>query len=206
MAIQDTQQLLTRPRNVCAGRGYDRDGMAGTPKLRYVDPYERRGRMYLAVCRLSATRAGAWLAVNIAWKVDPYLLKRTRGRFSTAGPLATALLESRGARTGRPRRTATLYFHDGDRVTIIASKRGLPENPGWYYNLLKHPDVVFGGVPFRAEIVQEDSERQRLWGLADRVFPEYADYRERAGQAGRVIPMIQLVPRPSVDAPGAGIG
>lgn len=110
-----------------------------------------------------------------AWKVDPHLLKLTRGRFSTAGPLATALLESLGARTGQPRRNATLYFNDGDRVTIIASKRGWPKNPAWYYNLREHPDIVFGGLPFRAEVVEDQAERQRLWDLADRVFPEYAD-------------------------------
>lgn len=160
-----------------------------------MDPYQRRGRLYLALCRFSATKAGAWLAVNIAWKLDPHLLKLTRGRFSTAGPLATALLESRGARTGQPRRNATLYFHDGDRVTIIASKRGARENPAWYYNLRKHPDVVYGGLAFRAEIVEDQAERERLWDLADRVFPEYADYREQAGKAGRVIPIFQLVPR-----------
>jgi deazaflavin-dependent oxidoreductase (nitroreductase family) len=169
--------------------------MAHRRKLRYVDPYARRGRLYLAVCRLSSTTAGAWLAVNVAWKLDPYLLKLTRGRFSTAGPLAAALLESRGARTGQSRRNATLYFHDGDRVTIIASKRGWSTNPAWYYNLRKHPDVVFGGLPFRAEIVENEAERQRLWDLADRVFPQYADYRERAAEAGRVIPIVQLVHR-----------
>ena len=169
--------------------------MAHAPKLRYVDPYKRRGRLYLALCRLSATRVGAWFSVKIAWKVDPHLLKLTGGRLSTAGPLATALLESKGARTGQLRRNATLYFHDGDRVTIIASKRGWPKNPAWYYNLRKHPDVVFGGLPFRAEIVEDEADRQRLWDLADRVFPEYADYRERAGKAGRVIPIVRLVPR-----------
>ncbi len=169
--------------------------MARTPELRRVDPHKRRSRLYLAVCRLSATQAGAWLAVNIAWKLDPYLLRLTRGRYSTASPLVTAVLESRGARTGQPRRNATLYFHDGDRVTIIASKRGAPKNPAWYHNLRKHPEVVFGGLPFRAEGVEDEDERRRLWELADRVFPEYADYRERAGQAGRVIPIIQLLPR-----------
>ena len=126
-------------------------------------------RQKLAVARMSATKAGAWFSVNIAWKVDPYLLKLTSGRFSTAGPLATALLESRGARSGQPRRNATLYFHDGDRVTIIASKRGWPTNPAWYYNLRRHPDIVFGSLPFRAEIVEDEAERQRLWDLADRV-------------------------------------
>ncbi len=169
--------------------------MAHTPTLRYVDPYERRGRLYLALCRFSATKLGAWIAVNIAWKLDPHLLTLTRGRFSTAGPLATALLESRGARTGQPRRNATLYFHDGDRVTIIASRRGMPKNPAWYHNLRKHRDVVFGGLPFRAEIVEDETDRQRLWDLADRVFPEYADYREQAGKAGRIIPIVQLLPR-----------
>ncbi|MDQ6811785.1 MAG: nitroreductase family deazaflavin-dependent oxidoreductase, partial [Actinomycetota bacterium] len=169
--------------------------MARNPKLRYVDPYGRRGRVYRAVARLSATKAGAWFSINVAWKLDPHLLKLTRGRLSSAGPLATALLESKGARTGKPRRNATLYFHDGDRVTIIASKRGWPTNPAWYYNLREHPDVLFGGLPFRAEIVQDESERQRLWDLADRVFPEYADYRERAARAGRVIPIFQLLAR-----------
>ncbi|MDX6672930.1 MAG: hypothetical protein QOH11_348 [Solirubrobacteraceae bacterium] len=177
-----------------SNRGHH-DAMAHTPKLRYVDPSMRRGRLYFAVCRFSATKAGAWLSVNVAWKVDPYLLKLTRGRFSTAAPVAAALLESRGARTGQPRRNATLYFHDSDRVTIIASLRGWPKNPAWYYNLRKHPDVVFGGRPFRAEIVEDEAERQRLWGLADRVYPQYADFREQAGKAGRVIPIIQLVPR-----------
>lgn len=169
--------------------------MGHTPKLRYVDPYKRRGRLYLALCRLSATKAGAWFSVNIAWKLDPHLLTLTRGRLGTGGPLATALLESRGARTGRRRRNAALYFHDGNRVIIIASKRGAPKNPAWYHNLRKHPDVVFGRLPFRAEIVEDEAERQRLWDLADRVFPEYADYRERAGKAGRVIPIVHLVPR-----------
>jgi deazaflavin-dependent oxidoreductase (nitroreductase family) len=163
--------------------------------LPHVDPSKRRSRLYFVFARLSATKFGAWFSPNVSWKLDPFLLKLTRGRLSTAGPLAVGLLESRGARTGLPRRNATLYFHDGDRVTIIASKRGLPENPAWYYNLRAHPDVLYGGIPFRAELVKDEVERQRLWALADRVFPEYADYRERAGSAGRVIPIFQLLPR-----------
>jgi deazaflavin-dependent oxidoreductase (nitroreductase family) len=168
--------------------------------LRHVDPHKRRGHLYRAVARLSATRFGAWFSIHIAWKLDPALLKLTRGRLSTAGPLAVGLLESRGARTGLARRNATLYFHDGDRVTIVASKRGLPQHPGWYYNLLAHPDIVYGGRPFRAQLVEDESERRRLWELADRVFPEYADYRERAGAAGRVIPIFQLLPRGTPNA------
>ena len=93
--------------------------MDQVPKLRYIDPYERRGRLYLAICRFSTTKVGLWLAANVAWKLDPLLLKLTRGRLNTTGPVAAAVLETRGARTGRPRRNATLYFHDGERVTIV---------------------------------------------------------------------------------------
>jgi len=165
------------------------------PKLRRVDPHRRRGRLYLAVCRFATTKAGLWLASRIAWKLDPVLLSFTNGRFSSTGPLASALLETRGARTGKSRRTATLYFHDGDRVTIIPSKIGAPSNPGWYYNLRKNPDVLYGDLPFRAEIVENEAERQRLWELADRVFPGFAVYRHRAAKTGRVIPIVQLIPR-----------
>jgi deazaflavin-dependent oxidoreductase (nitroreductase family) len=169
--------------------------MARAPKLRYVDPYKRRGRVYRAVARFSSSKAGAWFSVNVAWKLDPHLLKMTNGRLSTAGPLVVGLLESQGARTGKPRRNATLYFHDGDRVTIVASKRGWATNPAWYHNLRAHPEVAFGGLPFRAELVDNEDERRRLWGLADRVFPQYVDYRERAARSGRAIPIFQLVAR-----------
>ncbi len=167
--------------------------MAG---LRYVDPYGRRGRAYVALCRLATTRPALWLSEHVAWKLDPYLLKLTGGRLASTGPVPTALLETRGARTGQPRRTATLYFHDGERVTIIASKRGWPRNPAWYYNLRVHPEVVFGGRPFRAEVVEDEAECQRLWQLADLVFPVMlATYREWAARAGRQIPLVQLSAR-----------
>jgi hypothetical protein len=83
-------------------------------KLRYVDPHRRRGRVYLAIARLSSTKLGEWLSVNVFWRLDPLLLRLTGGRLSSTGPLAAALLESRGARTGLPRQNATLYFHDGE--------------------------------------------------------------------------------------------
>ncbi len=163
--------------------------------LRYVDPHKRRGRLYLAVCGFSTTELGMWLSEKVAWKLDPYLLELSKGRLGSTGVVASALLETRGARTGEWRRNATLYFHDGDTVTIVASKRGWPKNPAWYHNLRKHPDVVFGGLPLRAEVVEDETERERLWHLADRVFPQFAVYRDWAAQSGRVIPIVQLVAR-----------
>jgi deazaflavin-dependent oxidoreductase (nitroreductase family) len=163
--------------------------------LRRVDPHRRRGRIYLALAQFSNTGIGGWLSVHVAWRIDPFLLKLTRGHVSLAFPLAAGLLETRGARTGRPRRTATLYFHDGDRVTIVASLRGSARHPAWFHNLRRHPEVVYGGLPLRAEIVEDPAERDRLWRLADQVFPPYADYRAQAARSGREIPIVQLHPR-----------
>jgi deazaflavin-dependent oxidoreductase (nitroreductase family) len=80
-------------------------------------------------------------------------------------------------------------------VTIIASKLGAPEHPSWFHNARANPDVQLGGRPFRAEVVEDEASRARLWELADRVFPPYATYRESAARAGRAIPILQLVPR-----------
>jgi deazaflavin-dependent oxidoreductase (nitroreductase family) len=164
-------------------------------ELRHVDPSKPRGPLYRAFAWLTATRPVGWLSRAVVWKIDPLLLKLTRGRIGMGLLLPTALLETRGARTGQPRSNAVIYFHDGERVTIIASKLGLPQHPAWFHNLRAEPDVTFGGQPFRAEIVEDPAERTRLWELADRVFPGYAAYRERARGAGRTIPIVQLTPR-----------
>ena len=162
------------------------------PRLRYVDPTRRRGRFYRAVAAFSATRPGRFLSEKVAWKVDPYLLRATEGRVDTGLVLPTALLETRGAKSGSVRRNAAIYFHDADRVTIVASKAGAATHPAWFHNLLVHPEVVFGGVPMRATIISDEAERSRLWALADNVFAPFARYRREAAKAGRAIPIVQL--------------
>ncbi len=161
----------------------------------YVDPRKRRGFIYRAYAWLVGTRPFGWLSRKVGWKLDPVLLRLSGGRIGTGLLLPTALLETRGARTGLARRNGVIYFHDGERVTIIASKLGLPQHPAWFHNLRAHPQVTLGGQPFRAEVVTDDGERARLWERADRVFPAYAAYRKRAARAGRTIPIVRLHPR-----------
>jgi len=163
--------------------------------LPYVDPNAPHGPIYGAYVRFLGTRLAAWLSMKIVWKVDPHLMRLTGGRLGLGLILPTALLETRGARSGLPRRNGVIYFNDGERVTIVASKLGMPEDPAWFHNARANPDVVLGDQPFRAEVVEDEASRARLWALADRVFPPYAAYRERAARVGRTIPILQLVPR-----------
>lgn len=102
-----------------------------------------------AYAAFSATRLGRFLSAKVAWKVDPYLLRATRGRVGLGLGLPNALLETRGAKTGAVRRNA--------------DKAGAGRHPAWFHNLLAHPDVVFGGIPMRAAVVG-DSSREPLRG------------------------------------------
>jgi deazaflavin-dependent oxidoreductase (nitroreductase family) len=166
--------------------------------LRFVDPTPKPGWLRRAFCVLANTRLSLFLSRHISWHLDPVLLKLTRGRFATTLMIPTEVLETRGARTGATRRNAIIYFHDvavgSDRVIIAASNAGRPHHPAWYHNLVAHPDVTFGGVPMRATVV-DPAEAERLWDLADRVFPAYAPYRRRAAGTGRQIPLIALTPK-----------
>src|SRR5687767_10363921 len=94
--------------------------------LRRVDPTRRRGPLYRAYVRFLGTRAMGWLSQKIVWRLDPLLMRMTGSRVGLGFPVPTALLETTGARSGRPRSNGVIYFHDGERVTIVASLRGLP--------------------------------------------------------------------------------
>jgi deazaflavin-dependent oxidoreductase (nitroreductase family) len=164
-------------------------------RLKHVDPGRRPGALSRASAAFANTSLGRFLSVHVLWNVDPWLMRLTRGRVGMGIGVPTALLETRGARSGEPRRNAVIYFHDGERVTIVASKLGLPQHPAWFHNLRAHPDVTFGGTTMWAEVVTAEEERERLWRLADRVFAPYATYRREAAEAGREIPIVQLTPR-----------
>jgi len=163
--------------------------------LKYVDPNQPRGWFSRGYAALANTGLGRFLSVHVVWKLDPYLMRATRGRFGMGLVMPTALLETRGAKSGAPRRNAVIYFHDGERVTIVASKLGLPSHPAWFHNLQAEPNVTFGGIPMRATVVGDEAERRRLWALADRVFAPYAAYRQEAAKVDREIPIVQLAAR-----------
>jgi deazaflavin-dependent oxidoreductase (nitroreductase family) len=163
--------------------------------LPYVDPFAHRSRAYYASAHLIGTKAVGRFTRKFIARVDPKLMRLSRGRIRASGPLVTAVLGTTGAKTGAPRQNAVLYFHDGEHPIIVASAYGLPSNPAWYHNLRAHPEVTFGGRSFRAEPVADEHERNRLWNLADRVYPPYAEYRKRAEASGRTIPIVRLTTR-----------
>jgi deazaflavin-dependent oxidoreductase (nitroreductase family) len=104
----------------------------------------------------------------------------------------TLLLTTKGRRSGEPRTTPLIYARDGDRYVIVASQGGAPTHPGWYRNLVKTPEVELqvGPEVFPARArTAEGEERERLWRLANEVWPHYDEYATRTE---RTIPVVVL--------------
>lgn len=102
------------------------------------------------------------------------------------------LLTTKGRSTGEPRTAPLIYADAGEDYVIVASKGGAPEQPGWYKNLDKEPQVelqVKGDVfPARARTATGD-ERERLWKLMTQEWPDYDEYQKKTD---REIPVVVL--------------
>ena len=164
-------------------------------RLSIVRPPARASLARRLGARLAVARPARWWSRVVHWRLDPVLLRLTGGRVSSTLWFRSAVLETTGARSGLPRRHAVLYFHDGDDVVVIASHAGSPRHPAWFHNLRANPEVVIGGEPRRAVVVEDERDAARLAELGDRVFPAYARYRSEAATAGRTIPVVRLTAR-----------
>ena len=111
------------------------------------------------------------------------------------------LLTTTGRKTGLPRKFALIYDRDGENYLVVASKGGAPNHPGWYLNLVSHPevDVQVKGRRFRARArTATAEEKPRLWKIMTRNWPNYDVYTTRTD---RDIPVVVLEP---ISASGDG--
>ncbi len=114
---------------------------------------------------------------------------RVGGQFARA-PLL--LLTTTGAKTGQSRTTPLAYSKDGDRIVVIASMAGAPNNPDWYHNLKAHPTatVELGSERFSVKAgITADAERDRLFNRQAEQMPVFADYQKKTS---RRIPVFVL--------------
>jgi F420H(2)-dependent quinone reductase len=105
------------------------------------------------------------------------------------------LLDHVGAKSARKRTTPLVYVRDGEDLVLVASKGGYPKHPAWFHNLKAHPDTEVQVGSERRQVrarVADDTERERLWPQALKVYGGYADYQKRAE---RQIPLVILEPR-----------
>jgi deazaflavin-dependent oxidoreductase (nitroreductase family) len=111
------------------------------------------------------------------------------GNFADATLL---LLHTTGAKSGLERVNPMVYFMDGDRYVVVASKGGADTNPDWYTNLLAHPDVTVevGTEQFPATAAAtSEPERTKLFEKMESIRPGFTEYKHKTS---RVIPVVTL--------------
>lgn len=97
--------------------------------------------------------------------------------------LPVILVTNKGRRTGAIRKTPLMRVADGRNYVLVASKGGAPEHPEWYHNLRADPSVQIRDQDvvqsMRVRQVTDVAERKRLWALAVKAYPPYAEYQTR---------------------------
>ncbi len=102
------------------------------------------------------------------------------------------VITSRGAKSGKLRKTPVMRVEHDGVYAAIASKGGAPEHPTWYYNFVAHPEVDLqdGPEPHTYSVrVAEGEERAEWWERAVAAYAPYAEYQENTD---REIPVFLL--------------
>jgi deazaflavin-dependent oxidoreductase (nitroreductase family) len=108
--------------------------------------------------------------------------------------MPVVVLTTKGAKTGKLRKSPLMRVeHDGS-YAIVASKGGAPTNPVWYYNVKAEPLVELQDGPAKSDMTARElsgPERAVWWERAVTAYPDYAQYQTKTE---RLIPVFLLEP------------
>jgi deazaflavin-dependent oxidoreductase (nitroreductase family) len=116
----------------------------------------------------------------------------TRG--TTLREMPVIVLTSRGAQSGKIRKSPLMRVEHDGRYAIVASKGGAPEHPVWYYNVVGDPHVELQDGPVKQDMTAREvtgAEKATWWERAVAAYPDYADYQTKTD---RQIPVLVLEP------------
>ncbi|MET8696434.1 nitroreductase family deazaflavin-dependent oxidoreductase [Streptomyces bauhiniae] len=118
----------------------------------------------------------------------------TKGTTLRDTGLPVIVLTTRGARSGKIRKTPLMRVEHDGKYAVVASVGGAPKHPVWYFNVKADPTVELQDGPekreMRAREVKGD-EKARWWERAVAAYPPYAEYQEKTD---REIPVFVLEP------------
>jgi deazaflavin-dependent oxidoreductase (nitroreductase family) len=113
---------------------------------------------------------------------------------TTLRDMPVIILTSRGASSGKIRKTPLMRVEHDGVYAVVASQGGAPTHPLWYYNLIADPHVELQDGPDRSDRTAREvsgDERELWWQRAITAYPDYADYQLKTD---RQIPVLVLEP------------
>ncbi|GHB08882.1 MULTISPECIES: nitroreductase family deazaflavin-dependent oxidoreductase [Streptomyces] len=113
---------------------------------------------------------------------------------TTLRGMPVILLTTRGAKSGKLRKTPLMRVEHGGEYAVVASLGGAPKHPVWYYNVLADPHVELRDGTVQQDMTAREvtgEEKAVWWDRAVEAFPDYADYQTKTD---REIPVFVLSP------------
>ena len=113
---------------------------------------------------------------------------------TTLGGKPVVLLTTRGAKSGKIRKTPLMRVEHDGTYAVVASLGGAPKNPVWYYNVKAEPHVELRDGSATHDMVAREvtgDEKATWWERAVAAFPDYAEYQTKTD---REIPVFVLEP------------
>ncbi|MEV7242551.1 nitroreductase family deazaflavin-dependent oxidoreductase [Streptomyces sp. NPDC003236] len=108
--------------------------------------------------------------------------------------LPVIVLTTRGARSGKIRKTPLMRVEHDGRYAAVASLGGAPKHPVWYFNVKSDPHVELQDGAAKRDMRAREitgAEKAEWWERAVAAFPPYADYQRKTS---REIPVFVLEP------------
>ena len=131
-----------------------------------------------------------------AWVRDQVELYESSGgtEGTTLRDLPVIILTTKGAKSGKIRKTPLMRVEHDGKYAAVASLGGAPKHPVWYFNVLEDPHVELQDGPQKWDMTAREitgDEKAAWWERAVAAYPDYEDYQKKTD---RVIPVFVLEP------------
>ncbi|QHA08501.1 nitroreductase family deazaflavin-dependent oxidoreductase [Streptomyces broussonetiae] len=118
----------------------------------------------------------------------------TKGTTLMDTGLPVIILTTRGAKSGKIRKTPLMRVEHAGTYAVVASQGGAPKHPVWYFNITSDPHVELQDGPVRQDMRAREvtgEEKKQWWERAVAAYPPYAEYQQKTA---RQIPVFVLEP------------
>jgi F420H(2)-dependent quinone reductase len=113
---------------------------------------------------------------------------------TTMRDMPVVILTTKGARSGKLRKTPLMRVEHHGRYAAVASLGGAAKHPVWYYNVKAEPLVELQDGRVKQDMIAREvtgAEREQWWEHSVAAYPDYADYQQKTE---RQIPVFVLEP------------
>lgn len=134
-------------------------------------------------------------AKKLITRSNVWLLKLSGGRLGNSFLGRPVLLMTTiGRQSGKPRIQPLFYVEEGDRILLVASNGGSPQDPLWVRNIRANPAVKIsrkGVVQDMHAHIADAAEKATLWPQMTAAFPYWQEISDRSQ---RDFPVVVLTP------------